>query len=55
MLVVDDKLIVSRAEDDEIKPLLNRKVVNKDHILDCVSCTFTSLIDGLRLHGRDET
>ena len=28
-------MIVSRAEDDEIKPLLNRKVVNKDHILDC--------------------
>ena len=47
LLLVDDELIASRAEDVESKSLSNRKSGKERPVADCVACSFTSVMHGL--------
>lgn len=49
VLVVDDKLIVSRAGYVESKSLSNRKTGKEGYVADCVAYFFTIVMYGLRL------
>ena len=49
VLVVDDELISSRASDVELKLLSDRKSGKEGPVVDCVSCSLTNVLYGLRL------
>ena len=55
LLVIDDEFISSRARDVETKVLSNRKTGKKGPVSDCVACSFTSIMYGLRLRVKGET
>ena len=49
VLVVDDELIPSRAGDVERKAVTNRKAGKEGPVADCIACSQTSVIFGMRL------
>ena len=53
-LVIDDELIGSRAKDVESKSVLNRKAGKEGPTADCIACSFTSIMYGVRLRVRGE-
>ena len=54
-MVVDDELISSRASDVETKTISNRKTGKEGPVADCIACSFTSVLYGLRLRVKGET
>ena len=48
-LVTDDELIGSRAKDAKRKTVSNRKAGKEGPVADCVACSFTSVLYGVRL------
>ena len=55
VLVIDDELISSRANDVETKTVSQRKTGKEGPVVDCVSCYFTSVLFGLRLRVKGES
>ncbi len=53
--VVDDELIPSRASDVERKAVTNRKAGKEGPVADCIACSQTSAIFGVRLRVQGET
>ncbi len=53
--VVDDELIPSRAGDVERKAVTNRKAGKEGPVADCIACSQTSVIFGMRLRVQGET
>ena len=53
-LVIDDELIGSRAKDVENKSVSNRKAGKEGPTADCIACSFTSIMYGVRLRVRGE-
>ena len=53
-LVIDDELIGSRAKDVKSKTVSNRKAGKEGPVADCVACSFTSVLYGVRLRIRGE-
>ena len=54
-MVIDDELVASRANDVVYKTLQYRKKGKEGQTADCVSCSFTSLMYGMRLRKVGET
>ena len=54
LLVVDDELTASRAEDVENKYLSNRKTGKERPVADYVACSFTSVVYGTILRVKGE-
>ena len=52
--LIDDELIGSRAKDVESKTVSNRKAGKEGTVADCVACSFTSVLYGVRLRIRGE-
>ena len=48
-LVIDDELISSRAKDVESKTVSNRKAGKEGPVSDCLACSLTSVLYGMRL------
>ena len=55
VLVVDDELIPSRASDVERKAVTNRKAGKEGPVADCIACSQTSVIFGMRLRVQGDT
>ena len=53
-LVIDDELIGSWLKDVESKSLSNRKAGKEGPTADCIACSFTSVLFGVRLRVRGE-
>jgi hypothetical protein len=54
VLVIDDELISSRASDVEAKTISNRKAGKEGPVADCVSCSVTNMLYGVRLRVKGE-
>ena len=54
-LVIDDELISSRAGDVEQKTVSERKSGKEGPVSNCIACSFTSVLFGLRLRVKGES
>ncbi len=54
-LVVDDELVPSRAGDVELKTVSNRKSGKEGPIADCIACSQTSVVFGMKLRTKGIT
>ena len=54
-LVIDDELISSRAKDVESKTVSNRKAGKEGPVSDCLACSLTSVLYGMRLRVKGVT
>ena len=54
-MVVDDELLSSRAQDVETKAFLDRKAGKEGPISDCIACSLTSIMYGIRLRTVADT
>ena len=55
ILTYDDELVGSRANDVEQKGLSDRKAAKEGPVANCVSCSLTSILFGMRLRVKGET
>ncbi len=55
VLVIDDELISSRANDVNTKTVSERKTGKEGPVVNCISCSFTSVLFGLRLRVKGES
>ena len=53
-LVIDDELIGLRPKNVETKTVSNRKAGKEGSVADCVACSFTNVLYGVRLRVRGE-
>ena len=53
-LVVDDELISSKSVDVELKCVSQRKQGKEGPVADCISCSLTSAVYGMRLRLRGD-
>ena len=51
---LDDELVGSRAQDVEFKTLSQRKAGKEGPVSDCIACSFTHVMYGMRLCIRGE-
>ena len=54
-LVIDDELLSSRAGDVEQKTVSERKSGKEGPVSDCIACSFTSVLFGLRIRLKGES
>lgn len=54
VFVLDDELVASRANDVELKTLSNRKSGKEGPVADCLSCSLTNVMFGMRLRVKGE-
>ena len=52
LVVLDDELVSSRANDVESKTLSNRKAGKEGPVSDCIACSLTSMMYGMRLQTK---
>ena len=54
-LIIDDELISSRAKDVESKTVSNRKAGKEGPVSNCLACSLTSVLYGMRLRVKGVT
>ena len=54
-LVVDNDLIVSKSDDEELKCFSERKQVKEGHVADCITYSLTNIHLVIRLHLKGDT